>query len=74
MTAPPDALSVISMVQVFELPVAGTVGVKVMVRVSGFPRLSKYWTVITSASPAAPAAVDVAGTFKPIVTAVVGEP
>ena len=58
----------------FEEPVAGTVGVKVMSSVFEVPRLPKYSTESGIALPAAPASVDVAGRFTPMLIAVVGSP
>ncbi|EKD61721.1 MAG: hypothetical protein ACD_54C00128G0001 [uncultured bacterium] len=67
-----EALSRIVIVQVFEAPVVGTVGVKVKSSDSEVPRLPKYSTVRSCGSPEAPATLDEAGRFTPKVICEVG--
>src|SRR6056297_1777118 len=71
--APPEALSVIVMVQVFEAGgAAGTVGAKETLMLCDVPRLSKYSTESVRAAPSAPALVSVPGRLTPSEMRVVG--
>jgi hypothetical protein len=73
-TAPPEALSSTIIVHSLDAPVPGTVGLKVMDRLSDLPRLSKYSTESSCGAPGAPACVSVAGRFSARSTSVVALP
>ncbi len=73
LAAAAEALSSSESVQVLELPVAGTVGVKDAVMVCEAPRLSKYSTGSDRVVPSAVDWVAVAGRLTPSSICVVGE-